>query len=76
LTVDKSSPISGLTLSEANESGVLNDNLLVIAIERDDEIITPRGYTEIRPDDLVTVFTRAGSSKEAFDVFAKTTRQK
>lgn len=75
LTVDEGSPISRVTLSEANESGILNDNLLVIAIERDDEIITPRGYTEIRPDDLVTVFTRAGSSRKAFDVFTDTAHQ-
>lgn len=41
----------------------------MIAIERDDEILTPRGHTQIRPDDLVTVFTRKGASEAAIEIF-------
>lgn len=69
LTVDEESPIAGLTLSEANESGLLDDELLVIAIERDDEIITPRGFTEIRADDLVTVFSRSSTEDVVLEPF-------
>lgn len=74
LTVDEASPIAGSTLAAANESGLLNDDLLVIAIERDDEIITPRGQTEIRPDDLVTVLTRKGSGESSLRVFMREDR--
>ncbi|MFB6077976.1 MAG: TrkA C-terminal domain-containing protein [Halarchaeum sp.] len=69
LAVDRNAPIAGFTLSEANERGLLDDDLLVIAIERDDEILTPRGHTQIRPDDLVTVFTRKGASEAAIEIF-------
>ncbi|GAD52383.1 LOW QUALITY PROTEIN: Trk system potassium uptake protein TrkA [Halarchaeum acidiphilum MH1-52-1] len=47
-------------LSEAGEAGLLPDGVLVIAIERDGNIVTPRGDTEIRAGDLATVFSRDG----------------
>ncbi|GAD52380.1 transcriptional regulator, AsnC family [Halarchaeum acidiphilum MH1-52-1] len=71
LAVSNDAPIAGLTLSEANERGLLDDDVLVIAIERDDEVITPRGFTRIAADDLVTVFTRGKASEEALDVFTE-----
>ncbi|MFB6166334.1 MAG: TrkA C-terminal domain-containing protein [Haloarculaceae archaeon] len=69
LTVSADSPIVGTTLSEANEAGLLHDDVLVIAIERDDTVITPHGNTEIRPDDLVSLFTRDGADADALSVF-------
>ncbi|MFB6078177.1 MAG: TrkA C-terminal domain-containing protein [Halarchaeum sp.] len=69
LAVAEDAPIAGLTLSDANEQGLLDDDVLVIAIERDDDVLTPRGFTRIVADDLVTVFTRGKSDENALDAF-------
>lgn len=69
VTVGEASPLTGRTLSEANDEGLLEDEVLVIAIEREDEVLTPKGYTGIRAGDLVTVFSRGGVSDQLVDVF-------
>ena len=63
VTVTSDAPVAGYTLEEANEEGLLDDALLVVAIERDGEIITPRGETAISPDDVVTVFSKEELSR-------------
>jgi Trk K+ transport system NAD-binding subunit len=47
LTVSEGAPIAGMSLKEANSDGLVGDDVLVVAIERDGEIITPRGKTTI-----------------------------
>lgn len=63
--------IDGLSLSEANERGLVDENVLVVSVERDEEILTPRGHTEIRADDLVTLFARGGVSDETVAAFSE-----
>lgn len=70
VTVSDDAEIVDETLHEANEKGLLDDALLVIAIEREDQIITPKGNTEIRAGDLVSVFSRDGVSEATLDVFS------
>lgn len=48
-----------MTLKEAGERGLIDD-LLIISIERDDSILTPKGTTRIRPADVISVFSLAG----------------
>ncbi|WP_135827229.1 winged helix-turn-helix transcriptional regulator [Halorussus ruber] len=60
LTVAPSAPIAGHTLQEANQRGIIDANILIISIERDEEILTPKGNTDMRPDDVVTLFSRSG----------------
>ena len=69
ITVDSYAPVAGHTLAEAADEGVLEDGLLVVAIERDHEVITPRGNTTIEAGDLVTVFSERGATPEVTDVF-------
>ncbi|MFC7156237.1 TrkA C-terminal domain-containing protein [Halomarina halobia] len=71
LTVSANAEIAGLTLSEANQRGVIHPDILVVSIERDDTILTPRGDTTVRSDDLVTVFCRSGLDKETLDAFGE-----
>ncbi|AAG19636.1 MULTISPECIES: Lrp/AsnC family transcriptional regulator [Halobacterium] len=71
LSVAADAEIAGHTLREANERGVIESDVLVVSIERDDEMLTPRGDTRVRPDDLVTVFCRGGISQETLSVFGK-----
>lgn len=68
LTVAEDAPIAGRTLEGAVEEEILSRETLVVAIERDDTVITPQGGTEINPHDIVTVFSPIDSvsSTEAF----------
>lgn len=70
VTVSDEAPVADLTLREANERGLLTDDLLIIAIEREDDVITPKGHTALRPGDLVSVFSREGVSDETLEVFS------
>lgn len=69
VTVNTGVPITEQTLAEAHESGLLDEEVRVIAIEREDTIITPTGDTKIEPDDLVTVFSQGGVSTDVLRVF-------
>jgi Lrp/AsnC family leucine-responsive transcriptional regulator len=69
LTVSPNAPVAGRTLREANEDGLIGADVLVVAIERENAILTPRGDTTIRPDDLATVFSRDGVSDDLLSLF-------
>ncbi len=66
--VDEDAPVVGLTVEDAVKDGLLASDALLVAIERDDETITPHGHTTIQPNDIVTVFSR-DSSRAALDGF-------
>ena len=74
ITVQESAPIAGKTLMEANEDGLLGDEMLIVAIERDGEghPITPRGNTRIETGDLVTVYSGMGTTPDVTDIFGHT----
>ncbi|WP_324663912.1 potassium channel family protein [Haloarcula sediminis] len=74
ITVKQGAPIAGKTLQEANDAGLLDAEVLIVAIEREasDEPITPRGNTRIEPDDLLTVYSATGATPEVTDVFGHT----
>ena len=71
INVTEQSPIVGKTLSEAGEEGLLPENVLIVAIDRNGtgDPITPRGTTRIEHDDLLTVYSASGASPELTDVF-------
>ena len=69
LTVRTDAPLAGMTISEAVERDVLNGTPLIIAIERDGDILTPHGDTRIHPDDVVTVFSRGGVDDRTVNAF-------
>lgn len=72
LTVADGAPITGTTLREANASGLLDDESLVITVERDETAFTPRGDTEISAGDVVTILSRHGVGHGLERVFADT----
>ena len=47
ISVSEGASIVGETLEEADIAGYLSPNMIVVAVERDGEIIIPRGHTEI-----------------------------
>ncbi|MFC4549779.1 MULTISPECIES: potassium channel family protein [Halorussus] len=69
ITVAAEAPVADKTLSEAAGEGLFEDGILVVAIERDDGVLTPRGETRIRAGDLVTVFSEFGATPDVTDVF-------
>ena len=64
IRVSEGAPLAGLTLAEAGKEGVLPDDALVVAVERngDGDPITPRGTTRIEARDLVTVYSATGAT--------------
>lgn len=69
VTVAGDAPIVGESLRDAVENGLLDEQSLVIAIEREDEIITPKGNTSIQAGDLISVFARDGVPDATLDSF-------
>lgn len=74
VTVTEESRIAGQTLGEAGAEDVLGEGVLVVAIQRDDTVVTPRGATEIRAGDLVTVFSKRGFAPDVMEVFTGSER--
>lgn len=69
ITVPETAPIASEQLETAASEGLIPDEILIVSIERDDEIITPRGKTEIKPGDLLTVLSRSGITDEMLTSF-------
>lgn len=69
VTVQADAPIVDQTLEEAVQEGLLDGDSLVIAIERDDRVLTPHGTTAIRRDDIVTVLCPGGETDGVLDAF-------
>lgn len=70
LTVPDEAPVTDSTLNEANEAELLDDETLVIAIEREGQIITPRGETRIEAGDIVTLFIHDSDAESLETAFA------
>ena len=69
VTVHEGAPVAGRTVREAVGRGLLDEEVLVIAVERDDTVRTAHGDVELRAGDLVTVFSRGGVSDETLSSF-------
>ncbi|MDY6817822.1 MAG: TrkA family potassium uptake protein [Halobacteriales archaeon] len=71
IDVEEEAPIAGQSLQAAHEAGLLDDDVLVVAIAREESEtpIIPRGETEIHPGDRVTVYSASGAGPDVTDVF-------
>ncbi|MFW5919580.1 MAG: potassium channel family protein [archaeon] len=69
VTVVENAPITEHTIRQADEENLLTDDELVVAIERGDDVIRPRGDTQIAAGDLVTVFSSVGATPEVLYTF-------
>ena len=71
ITVARDAAIAGKTIQQAASEGLLRDDMLVVAVERNgaNQPITPRGNTEITAGDMVTVYSEKGATPEVTDVF-------
>ena len=69
IVVKGDAPIAGKTLKEANQEDLLSPCILVVRLDRGEELITPNGSTVIQADDFVTVHSRWGITDDTFGVF-------
>lgn len=68
-TVSEGAEIAGSTIEDAVESGLLADEMLVVGIERDGDVLTPKGETVIQAGDVVSLFSKTGLERDALTVF-------
>lgn len=69
ITASAGAPIVDMTLRGADESGLIGEEVLVVAIERGNTVITPKGDTTIQAGDLVSVFSRDGITESLMAIF-------
>lgn len=69
ITIRETAPLAEKTLQEADEESYLGNDILVVAIERGEEVLTPRGDTTMHAGDLVTIFSKEGGSAEVIQTF-------
>ncbi|MGM0398960.1 MAG: TrkA C-terminal domain-containing protein [Halobacteriota archaeon] len=73
VVVSDSAVSTGTKIRELSEEGVLDDGLLIVAIERGEEVIMPNGETEIRAGDVVTVLSQGGEADDLTGLFTDRT---
>jgi DNA-binding Lrp family transcriptional regulator len=69
ITVHEEAAMAGCTLEEAVERGILDDQTLVVGIEREDRELTPHGDTVVRVGDVVTVLSRNPDGEGGLEPF-------
>lgn len=67
--VREDAPVAGQTLEAANETGLLSSDLLVVRINRGEEVITPTGETRIQAGDFVIIHSRSGITDDTLEAF-------
>jgi DNA-binding Lrp family transcriptional regulator len=69
VSIAEDAPVAGMSLEEANRTDVLDEDTLIISIERNDDEIMPHGDTVIQTDDVVTLLSRHRTDARAFEPF-------
>ncbi|WP_254536526.1 Lrp/AsnC family transcriptional regulator [Halomarina litorea] len=69
LRLKEEAPVAGMTIGGAAEAGILPDDVLVVAIEREGTMITPKGDVGFQGGDIVSLLFRDGYSDEVADYF-------
>lgn len=72
ISVTEDAPMAGRTLQEAGEQGILPEDVLVVAVERDEKVTPARGSTRIEAEDVVTVFSGRGFDPAVLKLFNTT----
>ena len=73
IDVGPGAPIADKSIAAADDQGLLSDEMIIVAIERESEPnpLTPRGETVIETGDLVTVYSARGAVSGVTDVFGR-----
>jgi DNA-binding Lrp family transcriptional regulator len=68
-TVSDGAEIAGLPIEAAVEEELLAEEMLVVGIERDGDVLTPKGQTVIQPGDVISLFSKSELERDALEVF-------
>lgn len=68
-TVSEEAAVAGLIIDEVVSEGFLNDEILVVSIERADELLIPKGNTVVQPGDHITLFSRQSIDENTVEMF-------
>jgi len=68
-TVSKRARIANKTIEQAVDEGLLADEILVVGIERDGDVLTPKGETVIQTGDIIALFSKSPLEKDSLEVF-------
>ena len=68
-TVSEGADIANMTIEGAVGDGLLAEEVLVVGVERDGEVLTPKGETVVRPGDVVSLFSKSPLGTDALEVF-------
>lgn len=68
-TVPADAAITGKTLEEAKEMDIIDDESLVISVERGDTVLTPKGDTVVETGDVITLFSPEAVPPETVEAF-------
>ena len=63
-TVSEEARVANKTIEQAVDEGVLADEMLVVGIERDGKVLTPKGETVIQPGDVIALFSKTPLKRE------------
>lgn len=69
ITVTETAPVAEKTLQEADSQHLLGEGVVLVAIEREQTVITPRGDTTIHAGDLITAFSKEGVTSGVIQTF-------
>jgi len=65
VTVPESAKVANMTIEQAVNEGLLGDEILIVGIERDGNILTPKGNTVIKSGDVISLFSKSPLTKES-----------
>jgi DNA-binding Lrp family transcriptional regulator len=68
-TVSEGAEIADMTIEDAVEEGFLDERMLVVGIEREGDILTPKGETTIQTGDIVSLFSKTPMQKDSLEGF-------
>jgi len=69
IALEAGAPLVDRTLAEADNQGLLPDDVILVAVNRGGTLMTPKGQTTLQGGDTVTVFASGGITDALMDVF-------
>lgn len=68
-TVSEDAKIANMPIKDAVGKGLLHERMLIVGIEREGDILTPKGETTIQTGDVVSLFSKTPIQKDSLEVF-------
>ena len=73
IALEAGAPLADMTLEEAGRQGALSDDVIIVAVNRGNEMHVPRGKTTLRGGDTITVLASKGVTDNLIEKFSSRT---